>query len=210
MRFLVSASAIALVCEISADASAQGRGGGCNRASGSTGGATAVAGGSAVTGPELFSGSSSSPSPTAIMQSQMRLMAQMQRQQLYFAQVQAYAQRQQADAAKKAAKKEAQIASRKARREAELARRAGSASRTSLASNDTAFPALRDRSCRTNASDIASRRPIDGETHNGDRLSNRGRPPCFISAWPLRMTEQYLPHVAGGVALSGIERTGGN
>ncbi len=76
------------------------------------------------------------------MQSQMRLLAQMQRQQMYFAQVQAYAQRQQADAAKKAAKKEAQIASRRARREAELARRAGSASRTSLASNDTAFPAF--------------------------------------------------------------------
>ena len=39
MRFLVSASAIALVCAMSADASAQGRGGGCNRGGGSTGGA---------------------------------------------------------------------------------------------------------------------------------------------------------------------------
>ena len=140
MRLLVLGSAIALVGALTADACAQG-GGGCNRRGGYTGGATAVAG--ATTGsPALLSESLSSPSPTAIAQAQMRLANQMLLRQACLAQMQTYAQRQAVDAARKAAKKEAQIASRKARREAEIARRSGSASRTSLASNDTPFPAL--------------------------------------------------------------------
>lgn len=142
MRFLVSASAFALFCAIAADASAQGRGGGCSRGGSATVGATAVAGGTGVTDPTLLSGSVSSPSPTAILQAQMRLAAQMQMRQAYIAQMQAYAQRQGAIAASKTAKKEAQIASRKARREAEIARRESSASRTSLARNDAPFPAF--------------------------------------------------------------------
>jgi hypothetical protein len=144
MRHLVFASAIALVGALTADACAQGRGGGggCNRGGGTTGGATAVAGGTGITDPTLLSGSASSPSPTAILQAQMRLANQMQLRQAYLAQMQAYAQRQAAVAASKAAKKEAQIASRKARREAEIARRASSAGRTNLARNDTALPAF--------------------------------------------------------------------
>jgi hypothetical protein len=63
-------------------------------------------------------------------------------QQAYLLQAQAYLERQQAVAAKKAEQKERQIANRKLRREAELAKKSGKAPSASPRSRDDEFAAM--------------------------------------------------------------------